>query len=97
MPTTADLLRRAAWRIRQGWCQDRMADTAGNVCALGAIHEVADQGRRFELHAELLRTIGFLHIDTWNDAPDQTQENVAQAFELAAITWEQESRGVPTP
>lgn len=29
-------------------------------------------------------------IGRWNDAPDQTAENVALALELAAILWEQE-------
>lgn len=39
-----------------------------------------------------VRSVGACPIVQWNDATDQTAENVAQAMEFAAILWEQEQQ-----
>lgn len=38
--TVPDVLRRAATRVRQKWCQGSYRDDSGGVCALGAIEEL---------------------------------------------------------
>lgn len=37
---TAEILRAAAQRVRQGWCQERLTDYGRGVCAQGAVMEV---------------------------------------------------------
>lgn len=37
---TAEILRAAAQRVRQGWCQHNMEDSSGGVCAIGAVCDV---------------------------------------------------------
>lgn len=97
--TNGDCLRAAARRVRAGWCQGAMA-RGSRVCALGAIAQTvwlieADQFNhtRYEALRQIVRdalalgtTDGLVH---WNDAPDQTAENVAAGFELAAVCADQ--------
>lgn len=40
MNNTAHILRAAAARVRQGWCQGGLVDRHGHVCAIGAIQTV---------------------------------------------------------
>ena len=39
----AGILRGAASKVRQGWCQHVVADGYGNVCAVGAIQDAAHE------------------------------------------------------
>lgn len=101
--TTADVLRRAADRVRVGWTQGTMFDFKSHgVCALGAINSVLivadlDSAQGYEAMEWLARAIGVsnnsglagLKIGAWNDDPGQTAENVALAFEAAALLYEQ--------
>jgi hypothetical protein len=98
-PTSVpEFLRQAANRIRQGWCQYALADDAGGVCAVGALNWVQNGSGDLCLitdewmgaHEQLTRTLKSDNIVQWNNAPDQTAENVAQAFEFAALLYEQE-------
>jgi hypothetical protein len=91
------ILRAAAARVRQGWCQYRLGDAADRVCAIGAISCVVDKvASSFgeKLDAELDASFVLydaLHIGSvvlWNDREGQTQEGVAQGLERAAAWWD---------
>jgi hypothetical protein len=104
MQNTAEILRAAAARVRQGWCQHRLTDFKGGVCAQGAMSVAAYGGPlainwKLDEDRELWRWIALLmvrmfgerrEIYDWNNAPEQTAENVAQGLEYAALLWEQE-------
>ncbi len=81
----AEGLRAAAARVRKGWCQGRMSDATGNVCAYSAIKAVDVAGCGHALW-------GRIHgpITEWNDRHGQTAENVAATMEQAADQWERE-------
>ena len=94
--TTAEILRAAAHRVRQGWCQGGYSD-GQRLCAIGAV-DYAAQGDDDVLcdALERLRTIlGHVSIVQWNDSKGRTAEQVAQAMEHAAeslspppvVTW----------
>ncbi len=95
---TAEILRCAAARVRQGWCQGTADDGNGGVCAVGAIWHVmgSDAGRGeppirlFIARALRLSTPDWDPVPLWNDAPGQTAENVAHGLEFAAVIWEQD-------
>lgn len=90
--TTAQILRAAAARVRQGWCQGSMVDGFGNVCAVGAIdivtpNTLADACVRFDVLTQLQLVIGYsgcAAVAEWNDEPGRTAEEVALAMEQAA-------------
>ena len=99
--TISDSLRACAAEVRRGWTQGNLEDSAGRVCAVGAMYRVlklddavwpivwSPQARA--VGAYLLRAIGrsdMAEIFQWNDAKSQTQETVALAFELGAILVE---------
>lgn len=98
--TTAEILRAAATRVRQGWCQGTMRNDGGGVCALGGMYDaMAAQ----QLHLkDILDAQDFLivalhltvphrnAITIWNDTPGQTAENVAVGLEYGALLWEQQ-------
>ena len=94
MKISEQLLQCAA-EVRKGWCQNALIDNHGNVCAIGAMSRVLcgqaeGNCNRLPLMRYLWRSIGSDTTAYWNNAPGQTQENVAQAFELAAILAEQD-------
>lgn len=90
--TIPEILRAAAERIRTGgWCQGRLGDCDGPVCALGAIKvamgghplgALGDTGRA-ALKA-VNETVGADSLVLWNDAPGRTAEQVIEAFEATA-------------
>ena len=97
---TAEILRAAAARVRQGWCQGSADDGNGGVCAIGSIWAVTNSSvfdcSNWPIRQFLARAIGlsvdehYCSIPGWNDARGQTAENVAIAMEFAAVLWEQE-------
>ncbi len=103
--TTPEILRAAAAEVRKGWVRHIRHDDHGFVCALGAI-ENAVAGRTLTMQeaidhwwsvvedsdavVTLQRVVGAQRIAPWNNAYDQTAENVAATMELAAICSEQE-------
>ena len=100
MKISEQLLQCAA-EVRRGWCQCALEDESGGVCAHGAIHRVVAGKAKISLTQELhynkmplveylWKALGHCRIASWNNAPDQTQENVAATFELAAILAEQD-------
>lgn len=106
MKTTADILRAAATRVRQGWCQHVLFDRRGGVCALGAVawaHGARSTDEVFRLPdswqddvtalSTTLRVHGVNIVD-WNNAREQTAENVAAGLEYAALVWEQEQQAI---
>ena len=99
MKISEQLLQCAA-EVRRGWTQFALEDNSGNVCAYGAMNRVAyggamrlgDNIQRLGLVRYLQKALGqsIPTIVDWNNAFTRTQENVAQAFELAAILAEQD-------
>lgn len=104
---TAEILRAAAGRVRQGWTQFIREDH-GRFCALGAI-SVVDSGNSYRdeqpsmiatTHAARALRLPFNNygqraaVATWNNADGQTAENVAVGLEYAALLWEQEQAQV---
>lgn len=86
-PSDAGLFRNAADFIeRHGWIQGRLQNTfSGAVCTIGAL-----QGCPLPpgMHApvdidEFYRFIGG-DIDTWNDAPERTMEEVCKTLRTFA-------------
>lgn len=104
MPVTkngAEILRAAAARVREGWCQESYDLASGGVCVYGAIAAVTGVRacswhglERYVCHpviAAIRKAIGGeMTIPEWNDAKGQTAENVAVGLEYAALLWEQE-------
>lgn len=100
MKTDAQVFREAAAIIRRGWTQGE-TDRDGAYCALGALGVAACCDKPFETVqfrrcAQLLvATLGldgagyYLPIIRWNDYVLQTQEQVADGFDLAAAVCEQ--------
>lgn len=117
---TAEILRAAAARVRDGWTRMELFSN-GKVCALGGVAHaigligahglrsrdfepvykhplviatarvVAGQvSRRPVLVENLTASEALSMVYTWNDADDQTAENVALGLEYAALVWEQE-------
>jgi hypothetical protein len=83
---TGKVLMRAAEIVRErGWCQLDYEDDQGRVCAAGALYAASGDewpyvamGRR-RLAASLGRA-----VETWNDVPGRTKEEVIEALERAA-------------
>lgn len=102
--TTSELLNKAAERVRDGWTQgDYHNHVTNGVCVIGALCEVsnlklAEAGFMETSPAveHLTRVMGYDTcwdlIEKWNDAPGQTQENVANGLELAALLWDEEQK-----
>lgn len=94
MKISEQLLQCAA-EVKRGWCQGALINSDGKVCALGAMGlvlfgDAKTEGSRLMLSEYMWRALCHYNIVAWNNAPDQTQENVAQTFELAAILAEQD-------
>jgi hypothetical protein len=103
MKNTAEVLRIAATRVRQGWTRHTRDDGRGRVCALGALNVgLGDHAYSFridgrpELSAFVADALQLpmcwskpAAIANWNNAADQTAENVATGLEYAALLWEQ--------
>jgi hypothetical protein len=89
----ADVLRRAAERVRHGWCQGSATrtDADGRTvawCAWGAIyHSCAwkSSATAYNAARELFITrLEGREIGEWNDAPERTQGEVVAALLAAA-------------
>ena len=100
MKVSEQLLQCAA-EVRRGWAQGALEDINGGVCAHGAMNRVVsgdasvlmtgeELPKKMRLTEYLWKALGHYSVVNWNNAPSQTQENVAQAFELAAILAEQD-------
>ncbi len=101
MKTDAQVFRAAADRVRRGWTQGCMRDDQGRSCALDALIEACgpstlEADEQFTRCACLLMaTLGLQEkypmpaIIRWNDFVFQTQERVAEGFDLAAAVCEQ--------
>lgn len=88
--TTYEILRKAADVIRErGWHQGDYEGPGGGVCAEGAINVVCN-GTPNEsgetAHKARVVLASFLNniINSWNDAPDRTVDEVIAALEEAA-------------
>jgi hypothetical protein len=91
----ADVLDDAADYIeKHGWCQNRLTDIAGRVCAAGAIRaalgiaesEIPGDTYHAVRHA-IYRVAPLTHevpLPSWNDAPDRTEQDVLDMFRAAA-------------
>lgn len=100
----ADVLRRAADLVDEGWCQGRShiksADGGDRYCAAGAIQKVAlsaDIGWHAEERViDILRgriggrTVSRWNIPRWNDEPGQTAEAVSAKLRAVADSLENE-------
>lgn len=111
--TIAERLRVAEARIRQGWCQGALDNGEGGVCAFGALLVAFEaepltifkpgEAAQYRLAVDSLsRAIGLPLGEThsivrWNNAPEQTAENVAAGFALAAVLAEQEAHESTAP
>lgn len=99
--TTGQVLQVAAARVRIGWCQGRYSDGDGGVCATGAVIragtyvEIADLMRPAEL--AIKKALNIRSVEAWNDAKGQTQENVAQGLEFAALYADQQDAAIVEP
>lgn len=104
--TAADLRAAAKLLVEKGWTQGYYAhDAAGNdteantkdavcFCALGALARV--RGVSFPSDVDpmalaLCRVIGTRDVDSWNDAPGRTAEEVIAALLAAADAEERAS------
>ena len=89
----SEQLLQCAIEVRRGWCQGR-AFIGDNGCSIGIIYRVGGPTTTYVtvgmLKGYLKTAINQSSIVAWNDTCTQTQENVAQAFELAAILAEQD-------
>lgn len=90
-----DLLHAAEFLEIYGWCQGRMGDLSGRVCAYGAIKEASgsDYFReplyKFATHLGLLYRAGDIRsmageVARWNDVPTRTKQEVLNALREAA-------------
>lgn len=103
--TTGEILRSAAARVRQGWCQHLLRVGGSHVCALGALGVTPSFDIRLTTDQQaavlaIVRALGlrsndpdfvcpYALVTVWNDAKGQTAENVAAGLEYAALVWEQ--------
>ena len=98
--TVSRVLRQAAQRVREGWCQNAYG-IGNNVCALGAIGRSTREP--MDLHffwgalaldaAAILGDYLGLEIEevaAWNDEPGRTAEEVAATMERAADQYDAE-------
>lgn len=103
--TTSEILRAAAARVRQGWCQGNFWSWEGGACALGAICDVwwlededadPDPGTLGGTQpvVALERALGLERdgVSAWNDAPGQTAEGVAIGLEFAALWFDEQQK-----
>ena len=98
MLTTSERLLACAQLIREGWCQDAgsgMVNGQPRRCAYIAMRDVAMLAADYMsgigvLRHYLVQAIGRDDVVAWNDSYQQTAENVALGFELAAILAAQE-------
>lgn len=75
----------AAEYIRvHGWCQHVHRNSSGNVCAIGALKEVAAPIVESAAHMVMIRYLGSVPVSWWNDAPERTAEEVVEALLSAA-------------
>ena len=88
----SEVLRASATRVRKGWCRGNLFDMRGGVCAIGAICDVTGDVALVCEVQEALRDVLEIRwadgIVNWNDAADQTAENVARTMERAADEWD---------
>lgn len=90
------VLMKAAEIIRErGWCQNRFEDSAGRVCAMGALKVAA--GMPADIMGAVLPPAAFKARDRlqnhlngrgphkWNDDADRTADEVIAALESAAL------------
>lgn len=103
--SAADVIRKRGWF--QGWYGPYREYADGDrkvlrpktcpVCALGAVRVAAgyapdsDDGRTEDAEAYLRRSTR-TYVDTWNDDPTRTVEDVLAAFEKAALLAESEGK-----
>lgn len=93
------ILRDAAERVRQGWCQGAFEDDMNNVCVMGAFDAI---GASFEdmnraathvlraLNKPLVLADAANELVVWNDEPNRTADQVATALEFAALLADQQ-------
>lgn len=87
------VLVRAAAIVDRGWCQGRLRDGLGNVCAQGALLEASGRLDGFsplfmEAMRRLIRGVGHHDITAWNDFPGRRREEVSAAMRKAALLRE---------
>jgi hypothetical protein len=91
-----EILEAAADRVEAGWCQGRMSNDAGDVCALGALIAVVDSMANLEESVAweaLCDEVGCA-ASAWNDEPGRTRYDVSDAMRRAAKTLANEA---PSP
>ena len=95
-PTWQDVLLKAASIVEEGWCQgalhrnengdDCYPSGAVESCAEGAISRATSYVGSVNALMGLKRYLGKQSINEWNDHPDQTAGEVADAMRKAATT-----------
>jgi hypothetical protein len=84
------LLDTADYIERHGWCQNVYQNGLGNVCIMGALSRIVHrpvqlpEGRIMEILPRLTKYLGVTRVDSWNDAPGRTKEQVVDALRGAA-------------
>lgn len=85
----------------RGWCQGRLCDAEGRLCAIGAVLETdkrlirnlstycPDPYHRSMLYYEVRRELDGKMINEslqrWNDTPGRTKEEVTELFESIKV------------
>jgi hypothetical protein len=79
------LLDAADYIVQHGWCQGIFQASGGQVCAIGALRNVADEQEWAWAAAEQLASyIGYHRVPEWNDSPARTSYQVIGALRAAA-------------
>jgi hypothetical protein len=78
---------KVADRIEQGWCQHKVSDGFGNVCAIGAMQDVRETDYvRYSFVISPVRTrfadIVQDHMVVYNNAEGRTAAEVADVFRV---------------
>jgi len=86
----ADVLDKAADVIvERGWCQGQFRNSAGQVCALAAVHTAA-RTTPFTWVADealgIIRKRVGMSVAYWNDAPERTADEVITALRECAAS-----------
>lgn len=80
------LLAAADYIEAHGWCQGRVEDDAGNVCAIGGIDKACNgYWIRANTRERFRSYLGRGLISNWNNAPGRTKEEVVHALRSAAM------------
>lgn len=83
------LLKMADYIEKHGWCQGRLENPCGAVCARGALFKVTTNPVYQNVEARLSKCVGgerdpVNNVVNWNNAPERTKEEVVAMMRHAA-------------